>query len=398
MHTYSDTVLSKITDFVMIPELRLLVVGNAAQTQQDAMYLNLYEIVKSEDSSLELKSHSKVKKQSQQKVVEMHYHADQSLISVLSSDGKLEFFSINMDSSSLLKKMVRLEKRLNLKRAKNTSDETRDKLAEDDDAEQPKEVKMDKSKLKAKLQEKDYDLSIHLSSKAVFELETASKARSYAIIESSKKHAVKIYLAIGNKNQVLKVRFDMKKEDNQFKQQLSIGKTFGCHSGPVRGVVVSQNDYMMATYSFDSVMVWQIDFSFSTGTLTTVLKAQIDTVLNVLSLLILPGNRYLVMGTKEGEVVLYDLQEAQVIQTVEAHQKEVWELAMHTSPQIKDSQGQLLIASASADHTIKFWNLAQSQNSGKVKLQFYEKIESTDEVMGVKFTPDGKYFIFSLLD
>jgi WD40 repeat protein len=57
-----------------------------------------------------------------------------------------------------------------------------------------------------------------------------------------------------------------------------------------------------------------------------------------------------------------------------------------------------LIASASADYSIKFWNLAQSQTTGKVRLQFYEKIESTDEVMGVKFTPDGKYFIFSLLD
>jgi len=33
-----------------------------------------------------------------------------------------------------------------------------------------------------------------------------------------------------------------------------------------------------------------------------------------------------------------------------------------------------------------------------VKLQFYEKIETTDEVMGVKFTSNGKYFIFSLLD
>jgi len=31
-------------------------------------------------------------------------------------------------------------------------------------------------------------------------------------------------------------------------------------------------------------------------------------------------------------------------------------------------------------------------------LNFYEKIETTDEVMGVKFTPDGQFFIFSLLD
>ena len=33
-----------------------------------------------------------------------------------------------------------------------------------------------------------------------------------------------------------------------------------------------------------------------------------------------------------------------------------------------------------------------------MQLQFYEKIETTDEVMGIKFTPDGKFFVFSLLD
>jgi U3 small nucleolar RNA-associated protein 12 len=87
----------------------------------------------------------------------------------------------------------------------------------------------------------------------------------------------------------------------------------------------------------------------------------------VLSLLILPGNKYIVMGTKEGDLLLYDLNQALTIQTIDgAHKKEIWELAMHSSPQIKDARGQLLIASASADHSIKFWNLTQSQHSGKV--------------------------------
>ena len=71
---------------------------------------------------------------------------------------------------------------------------------------------------------------------------------------------------------------------------------------------------------------------------------------------------------------------------------------MHTNPQIKDAKGELIIASASADNSIKFWNLTQSKQTGEVSLQFFEKIESTDEIMGVKFTPNGKYFVFSLLD
>jgi hypothetical protein len=50
-------------------------------------------------------------------------------------------------------------------------------------------------------------------------------------------------------------------------------------------------------------------------------------------MLILPGNKYLVMGTKEGYLMLYDINESKFEQQIEnAHKKEVWELAMHTNP------------------------------------------------------------------
>ena len=85
-------------------------------------------------------------------------------------------------------------------------------------------------------------------------------------------------------------------------------------------------------------------------------------------MLILPGNKFLCMGTKDGDLMLFDLNESQFCQVIDgAHKKEVWELAMHTSPQIKNAKGQLLIASGSADKTVKFWNLVQSA-SGNVRL------------------------------
>ena len=65
---------------------------------------------------------------------------------------------------------------------------------------------------------------------------------------------------------------------------------------------------------------------------------------------------------------------------------------------MRDARGNLLIASASSDKTIKFWTLAQSAKTFKIQLKLFEKIETTDEVMGIKFTNDGKYFVFSLLD
>ena len=46
------------------------------------------------------------------------------------------------------------------------------------------------------------------------------------------------------------------------------------------------------------------------------------------------------MGTKEGYLMLYDINETKFEQQIEnAHKKEIWELAMHTAPQIKDARG-----------------------------------------------------------
>jgi WD40 repeat protein len=53
----------------------------------------------------------------------------------------------------------------------------------------------------------------------------------------------------------------------------------------------------------------------------------------VLCALILPGNKLVVLGSKEGALMLFDINQGKLVQSIEtAHKKEVWELAMHTSP------------------------------------------------------------------
>lgn len=89
----------------------------------------------------------------------------------------------------------------------------------------------------------------------------------------------------------------------------------------------------MATHSFDSVKVWKIDFMAQQEELKLHCSHSIDQA-NVTAVLILPGNKYIVMGTKEGSILLYDLQANELVQEIveKAHTKEVWELAMHTNP------------------------------------------------------------------
>jgi U3 small nucleolar RNA-associated protein 12 len=164
----------------------------------------------------------------------------------------------------------------------------------------------------------------------------------------------------------------------------------------IRGVTISPNDGIFATHSFDSLKVWSVDlFSANQkGEFTIQCKQSLNEA-NILSATILPGNKYIVLGTKSGQIALYDANTNLVMQRLQAHSREVWEVSYHTNPE--GLKGSLLVASASADKSIKFHTLAQKGN-GDVQLQFYEKIETTDEVMGVKFSPDGRFFVFSLLD
>ena len=168
---------------------------------------------------------------------------------------------------------------------------------------------------------------------------------------------------------------------------------------PIRGVTMSANDQLFATNSFDSVKVWSCDlFQYSQkNNIEIQCKQSLDEA-NVLSMAILPGNRYIVLGTKDGQVLLYELNSNSVIQRIQGHQKEIWEIAYHTNANSKALKGSLVIATASSDRRINFYTLTQSTSSSTVSLSFFEKIETTDEVMGVKFSPDGNFFIFSLLD
>ena len=61
--------MNKVQAFVLIPSLKLILIGNGAQTNQDSMYLNLYEIVVNKISGLpEFKVHPKIKKESTHKI------------------------------------------------------------------------------------------------------------------------------------------------------------------------------------------------------------------------------------------------------------------------------------------------------------------------------------------
>ena len=164
-----------------------------------------------------------------------------------------------------------------------------------------------------------------------------------------------------------------------------------CHRGALRCVSMADNDNIFATSSMDSVKIWNAE--------DRVCTKSIDCP-NVVSMLLLPPNKHILLGTKTGDLLLYTIASNECIQTISAHKAEIWGMDVHMSPM--DNDNDILIVTGSADKTLKFWtlDLVEDKQTKTIQLQLSmsEEVETTDEVMGVKFSPDGKFICFSLLD
>jgi WD40 repeat protein len=161
--------MSKIESFCLIPELNLIVAGS------NDNQLKLFKLQKNKETgALECNYASTIKKDSGNRVLEMSYSSTINHLIVLSSDNKFELIKVNLDNKdSILKKMLRHEKRKVLKRKREEADDA------DEDEDALENIKIDKEALALKIEEGSYDVGLHFSKKLAYELDVKSKAKSY---------------------------------------------------------------------------------------------------------------------------------------------------------------------------------------------------------------------------
>lgn len=164
---------------------------------------------------------------------------------------------------------------------------------------------------------------MHFSKKLSVTLDPQSKAKSFVTLQNSNE---KMDLLVSyHSNSIMQYAVDIKKQkkEESKKEQQEVTQTFGeiaSHKEPVRGVCMAANDSMFATNSFDSVKVWSVDlFMYSQKNKLEVQCKQSLEEQNVLSMCILPGNKFIVLGTKEGQVMLYDLNQNTIVQRLQSH-------------------------------------------------------------------------------
>lgn len=108
------------------------------------------------------------------------------------------------------------------------------------------------------------------------------------------------------------------------------------------------------------------------------------------------GDRHVLLGTKNGQLIIVDIVVGEIIEMISAHEKELWSVSL-----LPDLRG---CVTGGGDNTVKFWsfeliNDPNSETGAKVLSLIHKNtLQLEENVLGVKISPNGKYVAVALLD
>ncbi|CDK24176.1 unnamed protein product [Kuraishia capsulata CBS 1993] len=157
--------------------------------------------------------------------------------------------------------------------------------------------------------------------------------------------------------------------------------TLAGHRNDIRSVDISDDNKLIATSSNGQLKIW--------NTKTTNCIRSFDCGYSLVSRF-LPGGALVILGTKEGELELYDLASSTLLHSEsEAHAGAIWSIEI-------SADGKSFIT-GSADKNVKFWDIKVDQEA-HVSFEHKRTLELNEDVLCVRLTPDNKLLAVSLLD
>lgn len=155
------------------------------------------------------------------------------------------------------------------------------------------------------------------------------------------------------------------------------------HGSEIRALTFSSDSQLVASGSAERVHVWNQESLACIRTLDTGY---------VLTCQFVPGDRYLLLGYKTGELVIADIVTGELLETIPAHEKELWDICISA-----DQKG---CVTGGGDATVKFWSFRMVTENNKRILSMVHnntlKLEET--VLGVRLSGNGKFLAIALLD
>lgn len=142
------------------------------------------------------------------------------------------------------------------------------------------------------------------------------------------------------------------------------------HRSDVRSLCISYDGQLIASCSGEGTKIW------STKTFTCLRSCLTG---YGVSIAFVTGNRYLVVGTKEGSLQLVDTASGEVtVDLEEAHDGAIWSIAM----QPVDGKG---FMTGGADKLVKFWDF--SVTNGTLGISLTKQLQMTHDILTVRYSP-----------
>ncbi|TYH77185.1 hypothetical protein ES332_D04G135500v1 [Gossypium tomentosum] len=157
------------------------------------------------------------------------------------------------------------------------------------------------------------------------------------------------------------------------------------HRSDVRSVTLSSDNTLLMSTSHNAVKIWNP----STGSCLRTIDSGYG-----LCGLIVPHNKYAMVGTRDGKIEIIDIGSGTLSEVVEAHGGSIRSIAT-----IPNGNG---FVTGSADHDVKFWGYQikqrPSQDSKCLTISNVRTMKMNDDVLVVAVSPDAKYVAVALLD
>ncbi|CCE62237.1 hypothetical protein TPHA_0C00810 [Tetrapisispora phaffii CBS 4417] len=163
------------------------------------------------------------------------------------------------------------------------------------------------------------------------------------------------------------------------------------HRTDIRSIDISDDNKLLASASNGLLKIWNLKTKSCIRTFDCGYA---------LTCKFLPSGTLCVIGTREGQIQLFDLVTSTLIESIDvAHNAAIWSLDI--------TQDGKRLVTGSADKSIKFWNFSIEQDlvpgtTDKfvpvMKLIHDTTLELNDDILSVKISPEDKYLAVSLLD
>ncbi|EPE26792.1 WD40 repeat-like protein [Glarea lozoyensis ATCC 20868] len=223
---------------------------------------------------------------------------------------------------------------------------------------------------------------------------TGGKVRSFDWIHTRGSKSIQTLVATTNNQlEVYSVLTKEKTSKSKSEEVPDYSRTLSVdlpgHRADVRSLALSSDDRMLASASNGGLKIWNVRTSSCIRTFECGYA---------LCVAFLPGDKIVVVGTKSGDLELFDVASAAMLDTVKAHESAVWTLQVHP-----DGRS---LASGSADKTSKFWNFeivqedipGTKRTTPRLRLAHTRTLKVSDDILSLRFSPDARLLAVALLD